>query len=86
MAGRTDLLIDLEAALELPPVIFAERPFEREGHFLGGQVELMFHGLGGGLAHISDDTPEQRPQQDADKAETDQETDRTCLLYTSRCV
>jgi hypothetical protein len=68
VAGRADFLVDLEAALELLLVEFAERAVAGESKRLRLTVKLMLGGRFGRLLEIAHRADDERQQQDSGEA------------------
>ena len=74
VAGRADLAIDLEAALELLPVEAAERPFEREAHVVARREMVSRLGrLLGRTGDIAVGAVAESPQHDEGEDEPDED-------------
>jgi hypothetical protein len=77
VAGRTDLLVHLVAALDLLPVELAERPVGREMQSLGLAMIFM---LGGRLRRRLDEADQvhhQADQEDAGETQPDEKSNDT---------
>jgi hypothetical protein len=72
VTGRADFRVDLEAALQLRPVIMTERAVEAPRYLLGMLVEGMLHRLGRRRANIGHRAPEEAEQQHAREEEADE--------------